>query len=72
MHRELSAPSLGAQIVPVTAASVGVAFLLLLMPASDRNYSEIALAAGLGGALVVLSSAWHRAPRLVELGVPIG
>jgi signal transduction histidine kinase len=72
MHRELSAPSLGAQIVPVTAASVGVAFLLLLMPASDRNYSEIALAAVLGGALVVLSSAWHRAPRLVELGVPIG
>jgi signal transduction histidine kinase len=72
MHRELSAPSLGAQIVPVTGASVGIAFLLLLMPASDRNYSEIALAGALGIALVVLSSAWHRAPRLVELGVPIG
>jgi signal transduction histidine kinase len=78
MRRDSATPglggqiSLGSRIVPVTAASVGIAFLLLLMPASERDYREVGIAAVLGGGLILLSLAWRRAPRLVELGVPIG
>jgi len=72
MRRDSFAPVLGRRIVPVTAASVAIAFLLLLMPSSDRNVREIAVAGVLGILLVLLSLGWERFPRAVELGVPIG
>ena len=58
--------------MPVTAASVAIAFALLLMPSSARDDGELGIAAVLGVALVGLSFAWKRAPRLVEVAVPLG
>lgn len=72
LQPEPGATSLGAQLVPATAVSVGIAFMLLLLPAPSRDTTELAIAAVLGAALVALSFAWRRAPRLVELAVPLG
>ncbi len=69
---ELGGRTLGAQIVPVTAACVAVAFALLLLPATDRDWGELGVAAVVGVGLVGLSLAWRRAPHTVGLGVPIG
>ena len=63
---------LGGAIVPVTAASLAVAFVLLLMPVSERDYTEITIAAGLAVAVIALSVGWRVAPRMIELGVPLG
>jgi signal transduction histidine kinase len=65
------AQSLGAQLVPVTAVCVAVAFAMLLLPATHRDWRELAIAAFVGAGVVVLALAWQRAPRLAGLGVPL-
>jgi signal transduction histidine kinase len=63
---------LGGAIVPVTAASLAVAFALLLMPVSERDYRQITIAVGIALAVIALSTMWRVAPRVIELGVPLG
>jgi len=71
-NREPGTHGLDGGIVPVTAGCVAIAFALLLMPSSKRDVVEIAIACALGLGLMALACAWRVAPRLVELGVPIG
>jgi signal transduction histidine kinase len=58
--------------LPSAAVAVGVALLLWLMPAPDRDYGLLAVAAVLGLGLVGMAAAWRRFPTLVRLALPLG
>ena len=51
---------------------VTVAFALVALPAPERNYPLIAVAAALGAGLIGLSFYWRRIPQTTQLVVPLG
>ncbi len=58
--------------LPSTGVAVGVALLLWLIPAPDRDYRLLAVAAALGLALVAMAADWRRYPTLVRLALALG
>src|SRR3954454_4522635 len=58
--------------VAFTALGVCVAFALAALPAPDRDYRALVIAACVGVALIGFSLAWRRWPRLTLLGIPLG
>jgi signal transduction histidine kinase len=56
----------------VTGVAVAFAFGLLLLPTSDRDYSEIGVAAVIGVALITLSVLEDVFPRLMHVALALG
>ena len=71
--KRVEALEYGRRPLPFTVVAVGGGFLLWLMPAPDRNYGALAVAAVLGIALVGLAAVCDRVPSwLIQYGLPLG
>lgn len=55
-----------------TAVAVGVAFLLWLMPAPDRDAVWLAVAVALGLALLAVAAGSRRYPAVIRFALPLG
>jgi signal transduction histidine kinase len=70
--RSIGRPRYSEWFAPAVAAILLCVFALLLLPAHDRNWGEIALGAAAAVVVVAGSLALRLAPRVVGIAVPIG